>query len=54
MADLAEGFSPKQFQLAFAAEKDGIGGGESTDADYKFINIRIRVSNIILNNISNR
>lgn len=39
MADLAEGFSPKQFQLAFAAEKDGIGGGESTDADYKFINI---------------
>ena len=39
MADLAEGFSPKQFQLAIAAEADGIGGGESTDADYKFINI---------------
>tara|TARA_R110002012_G_scaffold137439_1_gene292265 strand:+ start:3837 stop:4853 length:1017 start_codon:yes stop_codon:yes gene_type:complete len=39
MADLAEGFSPKQFQLAIAAEADGIGGGEATDADYKFINI---------------
>jgi hypothetical protein len=39
MADLAEGFSPKQFQLAIAAEADGIGGGESTNADYKFINI---------------
>ena len=39
MADLAEGFSPKQFQLAIAAEKDGIGGGESDDGDYKFINI---------------
>ena len=39
MADLAEGFSPKQFQLAIAPETDGIGGGEATDADYKFINI---------------
>jgi len=39
MADLAEGFSPKQFQLAIAAEADGIGGGEATDGDYKFINI---------------
>ena len=39
MADLAEGFRPKQLQLAIAAEADGIGGGEATDADYKFINI---------------
>lgn len=39
MADQVAGFSPKQFQLAFAAEKDGIGGGESTSGDYKFINI---------------
>ena len=39
MADLAEGFSPKQFQLAIAAEADGIGSGEETDGDYKFINI---------------
>jgi hypothetical protein len=39
MADLAEGFSPKQFQLAIAAEADGIGGGEATVGDYKFINI---------------
>jgi len=39
MATLAEGFSPKQFQLAIAAEQDGIGAGESTVADYKFINI---------------
>jgi len=39
MADLAEGFSPKQFQLAIAPETDGIGSGESTDAQYKFINI---------------
>ena len=39
MATLAEGFSPKQFQLAFAAEADGVGAGEATDADYKFINI---------------
>jgi len=39
MADLAAGFSPKQFQLAIAAEKDGIGGGESTDADYYFLNV---------------
>ena len=39
MADLAEGVSPKQCQCAIAAEADGIGGGEATDADYKFINI---------------
>lgn len=39
MATLAEGFSPKQFQLAIASEDDGIGSGNDADGDYKFINI---------------